>query len=307
MSFRGSVIMGLIIAILFWFFMTIVVAFASDNRYAAGGNMINGEYVAGALGFNLADVSSLGNLNRLPEGTKGLVYVGSSAGGCSGDTPQFRAYVEPYRDNPKLWGFYLMDEPYARQVGSTPPCPMANLKAETEYIHAHFAGVKTYVKMGNIGSTNAPDYKDFGLSGILDVYGVGGYPCRTVNLGKPGMTDGCDMPMIDRYVKAAVDAGIPKSKLAPTYQAFGGWDNAFLIPTAKQEQDILTRWKELLPDPPMEMAYQYGQQPKSTGAISTVKYLQDVFYDWNKNATTPPEPEVDPPTEPPNNGDCCCH
>jgi len=30
--------------------------------------------------------------------------------------------VEPYKDNPKLWGFYLMDEPYAKQVGSIPPC-----------------------------------------------------------------------------------------------------------------------------------------------------------------------------------------
>jgi hypothetical protein len=34
----------------------------------------NGQYAPGALGFNLADVSSLVNLNRPPGGVKGLVY-----------------------------------------------------------------------------------------------------------------------------------------------------------------------------------------------------------------------------------------
>lgn len=82
-------------------------------RYTSGSNMVNGEYAHGALGFNLADVSSLANLNRLSDGVKGVVYIGTSAGGCTGNSAQFRAFVEPYKDNPKLWGFYLMDEPYA--------------------------------------------------------------------------------------------------------------------------------------------------------------------------------------------------
>ena len=100
-------------------------AYAADVntwRYTSGSNMVNGEYAPGALGFNLADVSSLANLNRLPDGVKGLVYIGTSAGGCTGNSAQFRAFVEPYKDNPKLSGFYLMDEPYAKQVGSIPPC-----------------------------------------------------------------------------------------------------------------------------------------------------------------------------------------
>jgi hypothetical protein len=261
-------------------------------RLAAGGNMVNGEFQTGVLGFNLADVSALSNLNRLPDGVKGLIYIGSSAGGCTGNSAQFRAFVEPYKGNPKLWGFYLMDEPYAKQVGSTPPCPMANLKAETDYIHANFPGVVSYVKIGNIGTTAKPDYLDFGLPGMLDVYGIGGYPCRTATAPT------CDLDMINRYVVAALDAKIPREKMAPTYQAFGGWSNQFFIPSAAQEQDILNRWKTLLPNPPMFMAYSYNQQPNSTGAISTVPHLQAVFRDWNLTASTPPEPEPEPPTHP---------
>jgi hypothetical protein len=68
-------------------------AYAADVntwRYTFGSN-------TGALGFNLADVSSLASLNRLPDGVKGLVYIGTSAGGCTGNSAQFRAFVEPTR------------------------------------------------------------------------------------------------------------------------------------------------------------------------------------------------------------------
>lgn len=261
-------------------------------RYAAQGNLVNGDFMPGPLGFNLADVSSLSNLNRLPEGVKGLVYVGGSNGGCSGNSLQFRTFVEPFKGNPKLYGFYLMDEPYARQVGSIPPCPMENLRAETEYVHANLPGVVTYVKLGNIGTTQKPDYHDFGLPGMLDVYGIGGYPCRTVTAPH------CDLDMLDRYVQAAKDAQIPVAKMSPTYQAFGGWSNQFFIPSSIQMQEVLQRWKTLLPDPPMFQAYSFGQQPNSTGAIATVPHLQAVFRDWNTAAATPPEPEPEPPTHP---------
>jgi serralysin len=281
-------------------------ALASDLvpwRMTSGSNWNNG-YAPGALGFNLADISSLSILNLLPDDVKGLVYVGGSNGGCSGDTPQFRSFVDQFKNNPKLWGFYLMDEPYARQVGSTPPCPMVNLKAETDYVHANFPGVMTFVKLGNIGSTTKPDYMDFGLAGMLDVYGIGGYPCRTANEGP----DKCEYAMIDRYVKAALDAKIPKEKMAPTYQAFGGWDNVFVVPNATQMQKLLEKWHSALPNPPMSFAYSYGQQPKSTSAISTNPSLQAVFRDWNTAQVVPPEPEPEPPVHPEGPDVCvpCC-
>lgn len=274
-------------------------------RMASGSNWTNNEYAPGALGFTLADVSSLSILNRLPEGVKGIVYVGPGNDGCAGPTIKFRAFVDQFKDNPKLWGFYLMDEPYAKDVGSKPACAMSNLKAETEYIHANFTNAKTFVKLGNIGNTQNPNYDDFGLPNMLDVYGIGGYPCRTANAGP----DKCEYAMIARYVAAAVRANIPKAKMAPTVQAFGGWDGVFVLPDAHQEQKLLEEWKKELPNPPMTFAYSYGKQDKSTGSIATSPELQAVFKDWNESESTPTEPEIDPPTEPegPECVPCCQH
>ena len=53
----------------------------------------------------------------------------------------------------------------------------------------------------------------------------------------------------------------------------------FIIPSAEQQQAILRHWKELLPAPPMFMAYSFGQQANSTGAIAAVPHLQEVFRD----------------------------
>jgi hypothetical protein len=63
-----------------------------------------GQCAPGALGFNLADVSSLANLIRPPDGVKGLVDIGTSAGGCTSNSAQFRAFVEPNKDKPKPVG-----------------------------------------------------------------------------------------------------------------------------------------------------------------------------------------------------------
>jgi hypothetical protein len=100
-------------------------------------------------------------------------------------------------------------------------------------VYANLPGVKTFVKLGNIGTTAPPDYMNFGLPGMLDVYGIGGYRCRTANLGNPAYPDGCDIDVFNRYVQAARDAHIPPEKMAPTYQAFAGWSNVFIIPSAE--------------------------------------------------------------------------
>src|SRR5437016_8097825 len=50
----------------------------------------NGKYVPGAFGFNLADVNaSPAQLNSLPDGVKGLVWVGM----CNGPDSKFRKTI----------------------------------------------------------------------------------------------------------------------------------------------------------------------------------------------------------------------
>lgn len=268
-------------------------------HFTSGGNVVNGEYVPGSIGFNLADVSSLSILNRLPEKVLGLVYVSSSIG-CGGDTSSFRAFVDQFRDNQKLWGFYLMDEPYVHGYGGKPPCPPANLLAETRYIKSIMPTAKTYIKMGNSDGQKNPNYDDYypGNTGI-DVFGVGSYMCRSDFVGKPGTEDGCDWTMVDRYVDAA-EKHIPTANLAPTYQAFSGWrteatGGVFLMPTVAQTQKILDTWHKRLPTPMMEYAYAWSCQAQSTDCLSRDVAMQQVYKDWFAGRNIVPEPEPEPP------------
>ncbi|WP_216072665.1 hypothetical protein, partial [Acinetobacter baumannii] len=62
-------------------------------HYAAGGGIdSNGQYSAGTAGFNLADVQSVDQLNALPAGTKGLVWLDQG----NGVTQSFIDAVTPY-------------------------------------------------------------------------------------------------------------------------------------------------------------------------------------------------------------------
>ena len=268
-------------------------------HFTSGGNIVDNVYVPGAVGFNLADISSLGGLNRLPDKVLGLVYVSSSIG-CGGDTSSFRAFVDQFRDNPKLWGFYLMDEPYVHGYGGKPPCSPGNLLAETRYIKSIIPTAKTYIKMGNSDGQKNPNYDDYypGNTGI-DVFGVGSYMCRSDFVGKPGTEDGCDWTMVDRYVDAA-EKHIPTANLAPTYQAFSGWrteasGGVFLMPTVAQTQKILDTWHKRLPTPMMEYAYAWSCQAQSTDCLSRDVAMQQVYKDWFAGRNIVPEPEPEPP------------
>lgn len=111
-------------------------------HYCSGGP---GTAIATA-GFNLADVSYASALNELPAGMLGLVYLGEK----SGATDTFKAKVNQFKGSPKLFGFYLCDEP---DIRVTSP---ALLKAESDYIHATIPGAKTFMVIDNQGSAKLP-------------------------------------------------------------------------------------------------------------------------------------------------------
>ena len=63
----------------------------------------------------------------------------------------------------------------------------------------------------------------------------------------------------------------------PDYQAFGGGGYAkWIVPTATQEQQSLSRWGSLLPNPAFDYAYSWGTQLGDT-ALSNDPALQTVF------------------------------
>jgi hypothetical protein len=203
---------------------------------------------------------------------RGLVWLGA----CRGATASFRATVRAYKNDPKLFGFYIMDEP----VPST--CPPAHLLAENNWIHKHIPGAVTFAILTNLGSEKEPTFAgsytpaDSGL----DLIGLDPYPVRS-ELHRP------DYVAISQYVRMAEARGWPQSSIVPVYQTFGGGnypDDAngyWVMPSVAQERQLLAEWAAVVPHPKFDYAYSWGSQKDDT-ALSQSPALRAVFTTKNK-------------------------
>ena len=165
-------------------------------------------------------------------------------GDCDGATASFQSAVDAFAGDPRLFGFYVMDEPLPDK------CPAANLLAEDNWIHAHVPGVLTFAILENLGPQIAPTYAgsytpaDSGL----DLIGIDPYPVRS-GLSQP------DFGEIARYVRAAEAHGWPQASIVPVYQAFGGGGYSnWVLPTAAQERQMLAAWAAAVPAPKFDYA-----------------------------------------------------
>ncbi|TIX72146.1 MAG: calcium-binding protein, partial [Mesorhizobium sp.] len=240
---------------------------------------------AKAYGFNLVDLQYASSVNALPDGSKALIWLGES----NGVTQSFIDKVTPLLNNPKVFGFFLTDEPdptgrYHTQVSA------ANLKAESDWIHSHFPGAKTFITLMDMGSFTDSNYSNTynpANTGI-DYYGINPYPVRTTAV---------DFNYIDRAVAAALEAGIPQSAIVPVYQAFGGggWTTntggSYVMPTTSQMQTMIDHWERLVPNPAFDMAYKWASQNGET-SLGNTPAMQDFFLRHN-TSTTPPPPTDD--------------
>jgi len=281
-AFRCSVVAAL--AINFLLTPALVVARdcpkppAKPLHYAPNANFdSNGKYLPSQAGFGMADVNSVSQLDALGRDVKGLVWVGQ----CNGADEKFRKTVQPYIGNPKLYGFYLMDDPDPRRMLQSGKlsvsCTPDNLKAESDWIHRHAPGAKTFIVPMNLSSSKTPSFKNTynPTNSHVDLFGIDPYPCRTE-------LNGCDYDMIDRYVLAAEAWGIPRSRMVPVYQSFGGgeWlddnDGRYLLPTAEQTRQMLARWRKYVTAPEFDVVYSWGSQ-RSDAALEGAPDLQEVF------------------------------
>src|SRR5262249_22984625 len=129
-----------------------------------------------------------------------------------------------------------------------PLCTAENLKAESDWIHANALGAKTFIVLMKLSSSKEPSFTDTfnPANSHVDLYGIDPYPCRTE-------LEVCDYDMIDRYVVAAEKWGIPRDRMIPVYQTFGGggWKDdgggQYVMPTTGEMRQILARWGSLLP------------------------------------------------------------
>ena len=243
-------------------------------HYAANGNFTaDSHYTPRRLGFTMADVSTRARLRALPSGVKALVYLGT----CRGVDRRFIARARPFLRSPRVFGFYVIDEPDLKT------CPPRRLKQESTWLHRHAPGTRTFIIVRNRSSSRHPSFRGgytHQNSGI-DLFGVDPYPCRSE-------LHGCDMSMIGAYVRAAEASGIPRARMVPVYQAFGGgaWEDDggghFVLPTPQQARRLLKRWASLVPDPVFDFVYSWGQQRGDRSLSAAKPALQEVFAAHNR-------------------------
>jgi len=222
-------------------------------------------------------VSSVSEVNSLPTGVKGLVYLSL----CNGADSNFTSTVQPYVGNPKVFGFFVYDEPDPTGQYKT-TCPAANLKAESDWIHQHDPGTKTFIVLMNFSSSKTPTYMNTynPTNSDIDLYGIDGYACRTDY-------NGCDNTFIATNITAVKAAGVPVADIVPVYQAFGGgsWvddgGGAYIMPSASQETQILNEWAAVVPSPVFDYAYSWGVQ-NGDQSLSSSPVLQQIFASHNK-------------------------
>jgi hypothetical protein len=207
----------------------------------------NGEYAsAAAIGFNVHDTGmSTSAVNALPAGSQALVWVGIGSSNCSATVSStFKTFVLANATNPKLYGFYLNDEPIDNSC-------VAAVTAYTAYIHANAPGKMSMILLTDWPGTYAA-YRP-AITGV-DLIALDPYPVKN---------GAYDTTLIPAEVGRAVAAGIPLVNVVPVFQAFGGagWD----APTAAQLTAIIAQWAAILPNPPMDYAYSWSTQ---SGALS---------------------------------------
>ena len=249
-------------------------------HFASNGNFdSNGNYLPGIVRFNLADVNSITQLNALPDGVNGLVWVGQ----CNGADATFLNTVRPYIGNAKLFGFYLMDDPDPTGMHRR-RCTADNLRAESDWIHANVPGAKTFILLMTMTSSRKPSFPGTynPTNSHVDLFGIDPYPCRTE-------LKGCDYNEIDLYIAAAESSGVPRDSMVPVYQTFGGGNwvddggGRYTLPTVRQLEQILARWDALIPTPVFDYAYSWGSQNSDT-ALGSSPDLQAVFSRRNESA-----------------------
>ena len=246
----------------------------TSQHFTANVNFSGSTYLPGADGFNLADVSSNSATAALPGGVKGLEYIGS----CDGATASFQSTIQTFVGDPKVFGFYLMDEP------NPSSCSAANLKAESDYIHANDPGTYTFIIEEDLSSSNHPTYQGGynPANSDIDLYGLDPYPCRSEN---PASAP-CSYSWLGLAVTAAEAEGIPLADIVPVYQAFGGgaWvddgGGSYQLPTAGEESAIISTWGSLVPTPVFDYAYSWGSQ-RGDQPMSGSPSLQSVFLAHN--------------------------
>jgi hypothetical protein len=237
---------------------------------------------AAAVGFNLIDVGTTAALKALPEGMKGVYWLGNGYNTTckwqKSDTEVLNIIAQ-IKNHPKFSNIYFIsDEPHPAG------CPDAPVRVaeRSAMIHTIDAQAKTFIVVLN----GAADPAEFArMKGSADYIGVNPYPCNSRN-----EQTGCDYRALERRIDQALAAGIPVNRIVPVFQAFGQSCAAtnsryYRLPSASETRKMLAIWDSKVPigERPFDMAYSWGEQKivacptLSTSQADTELELRSVY------------------------------
>jgi hypothetical protein len=244
-----------------------------------------------SLGYDVFDMGAdKAEIDALPRGAEAMLWVGASS--CDGSYEisfdSFTGLVDELGHHPKVFGWYLADEPDPKEC----PALVPEIRRRADYINAHAPGQVAFI--------SATDYEYRPLrpqNTHVDLIGLDPYPCA-------GRTGGCAMNEIDRLVRGAIAGGIPRDVIAPVIQVFGQECSRGMrvtrLPSEAELRQILARWRRLVPEPVLEISYSWGRQeqwacPTLSEADGTGGHpdLQSVMKAHNGRRTAPAPGEGD--------------
>lgn len=225
---------------------------------------LDGDYTgAASVGFNLADVATQLALRALPEGMKGVYWLGNGYNlECSWrlNDKQVSNIVLALKDNPKFSGIYFIsDEPHPAICPDAPQ----RVAERSALIRSLDPRARTFIVVLN--SSSAPT--EFSqLKDSADYIGVDPYPCNLKN-----EVTGCNYAALRERIDQALAAGILSTRIVPVFQTFGqicissrGKKSPYYrLPTLVETEMMVGIWDEKAPvkDRPFDMAYSWGKQP----------------------------------------------
>lgn len=224
------------------------------------------------LGYDVFDVgASRAAVDALPPGVRGMVWLGHECPTVA--DAAFRQIVSGLADDPKVFGYFLSDEPHIR---TCPRGPHA-LATRADFIRKVTGGrQKSFVSLSQSSRDMSAGFDDphaFRPAVThLDLIGIDPYPCSI---------NGCDFGLIGRKVRLARRSGVPLGAIVPVYQAFGQGtntrDNFYRMPTAAQERALLAAWRNAVPHPVLDFTYGWGHQYASNPTLVDRPRVQAVL------------------------------
>jgi hypothetical protein len=241
------------------------VASRTTAHYVAN---VDGARAARRAGFTLFDTgASRREVNALPRGVRALVWLGQKCPTAA--TSEFKASVRRLAANRKVFGYYLSDEPHIEDCPGGP----AALRSRAKFIATASQGrQRSFVVL-----SEKADYRAFRPAVTrVSLVGLNPYPCSVAH-------PSCDFTKVGSKVRAAVNAGVPRTRIVPVYQAFGQSgtsDDYYLLPSAAQMRTLLRTWARVVPHPVMDYTYSWANQRSARPTLVDSPALQTVFRNW---------------------------